>query len=64
MNSLISPTTLGLCGLAAALVVLLVNALRFKVDPREPPVIYPRIPLIGHIIGTLKEGSLYFREIQ
>ncbi|KAJ8114735.1 hypothetical protein OPT61_g3452 [Boeremia exigua] len=59
----ISPTTLGVYGLAAALLVLLANALRFKVDPREPPVIYPSIPLIGHIIGAIREGSLYASRI-
>ena len=53
----------GLCGLAAALVVLLVNAFRFKVDPREPPVIYPRIPMVGHIIGLMTEGSLYNKRL-
>ncbi|KAF1928230.1 cytochrome P450 [Didymella exigua CBS 183.55] len=50
---------MGLCGLAAALAVLFINAFRFKVDSREPPVIYPRIPLIGHIIGILTKGALY-----
>jgi hypothetical protein len=64
MDSSIPPTSLGLCGLAAALVVFLINALRFKVDPREPPVIYPRLPLIGHVVGLLTEGSIYARKIQ
>lgn len=58
-----SPTLLAACGLAAALIVFLVNAFHFKVDPREPPVISPRIPLVGHIIGMLTGGTTYFRQL-
>jgi hypothetical protein len=54
-----TPMFLGVCGLLAALSVLAYNTLRFKVDPREPPVIYPKIPLIGHILGSLTEGATY-----
>ncbi|KAF3009441.1 hypothetical protein E8E13_000969 [Curvularia kusanoi] len=60
---MIDSTTLGLYGLAAALLVLLVNTLRFKVDPREPPVIYPKVPVVGHIIGLLTRGATYFRQL-
>lgn len=63
MFSAISPTIVGLCGLTAALVFFITNALRFKVDTREPPVVYPRIPLIGHIIGTLRGGALYSKSL-
>ena len=63
MELLVSPIILGACGLAAALLVLLVNLLRFKVDPREPLVIYPSIPLVGHIIGTLTGGTVYMRRL-
>ncbi|KAF9691170.1 hypothetical protein EKO04_010672 [Ascochyta lentis] len=63
MDSSISPTTLGVCGLVAALIVLSVNALRFKVDPREPPVVYPKIPLVGHVIGTFLSGAMYTRKL-
>lgn len=61
---MIEPTTLGLYGLAAALLVLLVNTLRFKVDAREPPVIYPKVPLIGHIIGMMTRGSTYLPKLK
>jgi hypothetical protein len=63
MELLISPTALGLCGLVAALLVLAANALRFKVDPREPPVVYPKIPLVGHIIGLMTDGATYSRSV-
>lgn len=63
MEPLISPIILGAYGLAAALIVLLVHLLRFEVDPQEPPVVYPTIPLVGHIIGTLTDGALYLRRL-
>lgn len=58
-----SPSLLGAFGLIAALSVYLIHALRFKVDPREPPVIYPKIPLVGHIIGMLTGGTTYTRKL-
>lgn len=35
--------------------------LRAHPDPREPPVLYPRIPFIGHIIGLLTKGAQYYK---
>ncbi len=29
-------------------------------DPREPPVLYPNIPIIGHLIGLLVSGNKYY----
>lgn len=51
------PFVLGVFFLITILGLYLCNALRFKVDPREPPVIYPSIPLIGHTIGVLLDGA-------
>lgn len=31
-----------------------------KLDPREPPLISPKIPLIGHVIGILRHGLPYY----
>ena len=64
MELSMSPMLLAVFGLVTALVVSLVNALRFKVDPREPPVIYPKIPLVGHMIGMLTEGMTYYKNLQ
>lgn len=39
--------------LAAVLLVRLVRAY-YGTDPREPPPVYPRIPLVGHILGIAR----------
>ncbi|KAF6838049.1 prostacyclin synthase [Colletotrichum plurivorum] len=50
---------------AAALLWVLVYGFRqlllAKVDPREPPVLKPRIPFIGHIVGLLKHQHSYYK---
>lgn len=63
MDLSVSPSLLVAFGLFTVLTVYLVNAPRFKVDPREPPVIYPKIPLIGHVIGMLTYGSSYAKRL-
>ena len=42
------------------LVILALNCLSLKLDPLEPPLLKPSIPLIGHIIGLLRHGVDYF----
>lgn len=32
-------------------------------DPKEPPLIAPRIPLIGHVIGLLYNGTGYYSKV-
>lgn len=59
-----SATLLGVIGLLTALGGFLASALRFRIDPQEPQVIYPRVPLVGHIIGSLLGGTTYFKELQ
>ncbi|KAM6535894.1 hypothetical protein FALCPG4_005421 [Fusarium falciforme] len=34
-----------------------------RLDPREPPVVKPTIPLVGHIIGIIRHQSDYHRII-
>ncbi|KAJ4983402.1 hypothetical protein SVAN01_11094 [Stagonosporopsis vannaccii] len=58
-----SATLLGVVGLLTVLGGYLANALRFKIDSQEPQVIYPKIPLIGHIIGSLMDGTTYFKKL-
>ncbi|KAH6856479.1 cytochrome P450 [Chaetomium sp. MPI-CAGE-AT-0009] len=31
-----------------------------QIDPREPPVVKPGIPLVGHIVGLVRHGVDYF----
>ncbi len=38
----------------------LVHFLSTKLDPREPPLISPRIPFIGHVVGLLRYGVPYY----
>ncbi|KAF2462769.1 cytochrome P450 [Lindgomyces ingoldianus] len=57
-EAIVAALVLGL--LSAA---FLVNFFRVKLDPREPPVIQPKIPLIGHIIGLMRDGASYFEKI-
>ncbi|KIX09960.1 uncharacterized protein Z518_01041 [Rhinocladiella mackenziei CBS 650.93] len=42
------------------LAITLHRFLTIDYDPREPPVIKPRIPYIGHILGIIKYGTKYF----
>lgn len=63
MDTVASAWPLLTLGLLTILGWYLRNALRFDVDPREPPVIYPKIPLIGHIIGMLTDGSMYTKKL-
>jgi hypothetical protein len=49
---------------AIAVVALLLlatfNFFRKSVDPKEPPVVNPRIPIIGHFLGILYHGVPYY----
>ena len=52
---------------AAASALLIVAAhryLSFDLDPREPPVIKPRIPYIGHVLGIIMHGTKYFEIVK
>lgn len=47
--------------LAVAAVLLIIRQrLALQLDPREPPILKPRIPYIGHIIGLLRYHTAYF----
>jgi lipid-A-disaccharide synthase-like uncharacterized protein len=37
-----------------------VQFLTTKHDPREPPLISPKIPFIGHLVGLLRYGLAYY----
>lgn len=46
-------------------VVTLVHVLSSpKLDGREPPVMKPRIPIIGHLIGMIQNRQRYFKVLE
>ncbi|KAK4201355.1 putative cytochrome P450 E-class, group IV [Triangularia verruculosa] len=53
-------------GIAAVLLAILINTLTTprQVDPREPPLLKPTIPFIGHIIGLIRHQAEYHRILQ
>lgn len=50
--------------LIAMIVAFLVHTLGPRVDPREPPLIKPRIPFIGHIIGLMRHQANYHTKLR
>lgn len=51
----------------AALLALLVLVHRLSsppVEEREPPLMKPAIPVIGHLIGMIKHESHYFKFLE
>ncbi|KAH9205612.1 cytochrome P450 [Leptodontidium sp. 2 PMI_412] len=58
-NSLSTSSAVAI-GLATALVASLWLIPREKLDPREPPLAYSRIPLVGHMINLLWYQNSYF----
>lgn len=38
--------------------------LALKQDPREPPLILPKIPLVGHLISLVMRKNDYYVELR
>jgi cytochrome P450 len=55
------PTALAI---AAVLGLLVLYALSPRADPREPPLVKPSIPLIGHILGLMRHQAQYHINLQ
>lgn len=55
--------TVTICSLAIIAAVLL-YLFQMRFDPREPPVVHPRFPWIGHVVGMLIHGPLYLKTIR
>lgn len=34
-----------------------------KSDPREPILLSPKIPIIGHVLGLQKHGNMYMQKL-
>jgi hypothetical protein len=61
LGVLIANPTLLAAGIAA--LVFLNYVFTPRMDPNEPPLIKPRIPIIGHIIGVITQQSGYHRTV-
>jgi hypothetical protein len=59
-----SSALLWLLALVVGLAVLIVrNRLTYRVDPQEPPVIQPTVPIVGHTMGLLRSGHEYLHRL-
>jgi hypothetical protein len=54
-----SPVYLGL-GILVVIFYLIRKITTINIDQQEPPLLKPRLPLIGHIIGLMKHEATYF----
>ncbi|KXX78948.1 Cholesterol 7-alpha-monooxygenase [Madurella mycetomatis] len=60
----LSPLTLNLAVAAfLAVLILLKRVLYPTFDPREPPVLHPKIPFLGHLISIAREASGYYARL-
>lgn len=59
VGSLTQGYMLSLYLVAAAIVLLLVQQLDPRMDPQEPPLVRPTIPVIGHLIGMIRHQAEY-----
>lgn len=44
-------------------VYLFIQSLRPKSDPREPILLRPKVPIIGHVLGLQKHGNMYMQRL-
>jgi hypothetical protein len=49
--------------LSATALLLIIWQYLFKLDPREPPLLNPQIPMVGHVIGIIRHNISYFDKI-
>ncbi|KAF4303583.1 Cytochrome P450 [Botryosphaeria dothidea] len=61
----VSGTTKGVIALAllAGIIAIFQRIFNAPQDPREPPLVPSRVPLIGHAIGMYRHGKRYFQMI-
>ncbi|KAB5576620.1 cytochrome P450 [Coniochaeta sp. 2T2.1] len=64
ISVLISRNAFVLGGIIAASIYLLDFILSPRLDPREPPLVKPSFPLIGHIVGLLRHQNQYHQIVQ
>lgn len=46
---------------AVTLSILIYRTTNTSLDPREPPAIKPKPPIIGHLLGLIKYHAMYFK---
>lgn len=46
--------------LLLSIVSLLYRQLLSTRDPREPPIVASRVPVVGHLLGLIKHDAEYF----
>jgi hypothetical protein len=67
MSSVEEPTAFAYTTLAIAAVPLALIAVSRMVspksDPREPPPLWPTVPLVGHIISLLRESASFYSRL-
>ncbi|EXJ89429.1 hypothetical protein A1O3_02496 [Capronia epimyces CBS 606.96] len=65
MDSVISVLVRTGIGLASVLLLAIVveKAFSARLDPREPPLLPSKLPVIGHLIGFLRYGSAYYMQL-
>lgn len=51
-------------GILLVIFAVLRSLVRVQYDPHEPPLIHPKIPFFGHVIGMFRYGASYFDLIQ
>jgi hypothetical protein len=56
-------TAIAALALVAGAAILLDHFLGFKPVANEPPVIKPTIPYVGHILGLIRHGTLYYKKL-
>jgi hypothetical protein len=54
------PIHLLIPGAVAMLGLMVFRGLRLQHDPREPPFLPSKIPVIGHLLGMIFEGLPYW----
>lgn len=45
-------------------IALLQRVLTPKMDPREPPLVPSKIPVVGHLISLIRQGQGYYGAIK
>lgn len=64
LNYLLDGYTPSIVLTVAGIFLLCWRRLSVQLDHREPPLLKPRVPYIGHIIGLLKYNMSYFDKLE
>lgn len=54
--------------LVVASILLIIAVLQYLItvqrDAKEPPYLYPKVPMVGHLIGMMTQGADYFQKLE